>query len=125
MGGASAPPNFFFFSFILYRPVFLKSGQLITGQTGLIYKGKDGTGRIIKPDEYQPKGSYAAANHNHSGVYQPVGSYAAANHSHNGTNLSYNNTLSINDAINNNYSMILTRVKVTGWDGTNLYLATG
>lgn len=56
---------------------------------------------------------------------QPAGSYAAANHSHNGTNLSYNNTLSINDAINNNYSMILTRVKVTGWDGTNLYLATG
>ena len=80
---------------------------MITGQTGLIYKGKDGTGRIIKPDEYQPKGSYAAANHNHSGVYQPVGSYAAANHSHNGTNLSYNNTLSINDAINNNYSMIV------------------
>ena len=73
----------------------------------------------------QPAGSYAAANHNHNGVYQPVGSYAAANHSHNGTNLSYNNTLSINDAINNNYSMILTRVKVTGWDGTNLYLATG
>ena len=24
----------------------------------------------------QPKGSYAAANHNHNGVYQPVGSYA-------------------------------------------------
>lgn len=23
----------------------------------------------------QPAGSYAAANHNHSGVYQPVGSY--------------------------------------------------
>ena len=56
MGGASAPPNFlFFFSFILYRPYFLKSGQLITGQTGLIYKGKDGTGRIIKPDEYALK----------------------------------------------------------------------
>ena len=33
-------------------PWFLKSGQLITGKTGLIYKGKDGTGRIIKPDEY-------------------------------------------------------------------------
>ena len=43
------------FSFILYRPGFLKSGQLITGQTGLIYKGKDGTGRIIKPDEYALK----------------------------------------------------------------------
>lgn len=24
---------------------------------------------------YQPAGSYAAANHNHAGVYQPVGSY--------------------------------------------------
>ena len=73
----------------------------------------------------QPKGSYAAANHNHNGVYQPAGSYAAASHTHNGANLSYNSTISINDAINNNYSMILQRVKVTGWDGTNLYLATG
>ena len=27
----------------------------MTGQTGLIYKGKDGTGRIIKPDEYALK----------------------------------------------------------------------
>ena len=24
---------------------------------------------------YQPKGSYAASNHNHSGVYQPAGNY--------------------------------------------------
>lgn len=56
---------------------------------------------------------------------QPAGSYAAASHSHNGANLSYNNTLSITDAINNNYNAILQRVKVTGWDGTNLYLATG
>ena len=73
----------------------------------------------------QPAGSYAAADHNHNGVYQPAGSYAAANHSHNGANLSYDSTRSINDAINNNYSLILQRVKVTGWDGTNLYLATG
>ena len=73
----------------------------------------------------QPAGSYAAANHNHNGVYQPVGSYAAANHSHNGANLSFDSTRSINDVINSNYSNILTRVKVTGWDGTNLYLATG
>ena len=65
-------------------PNFLKSSQLITGQTGLIYKGHDGTGRIIKPDNYQPKGNYAAADHNHNGVYQPVGSYAAANHNHDG-----------------------------------------
>ena len=28
---------------------------MITGKTGLIYKGKDGTGRIIKPDEYALK----------------------------------------------------------------------
>lgn len=74
---------------------------------------------------YQPAGSYAAANHNHNGVYQPAGSYAAASHTHNGANLSYDSTRSINDVINNNYSNILTRVKVTGWDGTNLYLATG
>ena len=30
----------------------------------------------------QPKGSYAAANHNHNGVYQPAGSYASASHTH-------------------------------------------
>ena len=36
-------------------PNFLKSGQLVTGSTGLIYKGNDGTGRIIKPDEYALK----------------------------------------------------------------------
>ena len=40
------------FSSVIPRSGFLKSGQLITGQTGLIYKGKDGTSRIIKPDEY-------------------------------------------------------------------------
>ena len=50
----------------------------MTGQTGLIYKGSDGTARILNPS------NYAAANHNHNGVYQPVGSYAAANHNHNG-----------------------------------------
>ena len=73
----------------------------------------------------QPAGNYAAADHNHNGVYQPAGSYAAANHSHNGANLSFDSTRSINDVINSNYSMIVQRVKVTGWDGTNLYLATG
>ena len=31
---------------------------------------------------YQPKGNYAAANHNHNGVYQPAGDYAAARHNH-------------------------------------------
>ena len=36
-------------------PQSLKSGQIVTGKTGLIYKGKDGTGRIIKPDEYALK----------------------------------------------------------------------
>ena len=75
MGGASAPPNFLFFFVIQPRSGFLKSGQLITGQTGLIYKGSDGTGRIIKPDEYQPKGSYATANHNHNGTYATVAQY--------------------------------------------------
>ena len=33
----------------------------------------------------QPKGDYAAANHNHNGVYQPKGDYAAARHSHGNT----------------------------------------
>ena len=47
--------SFLFFLILSSRPGFLKSGQLITGQTGLIYKGKDGTGRIIKPDEYALK----------------------------------------------------------------------
>lgn len=34
------------------RSGFLKSGQIVTGQTSLIYKGKDGTGRVITPDSY-------------------------------------------------------------------------
>ena len=49
---------------------------MITGSTSLLYKGSDGTSRFINPDNYQPKGNYAAANHNHNGVYQSVGSYA-------------------------------------------------
>ena len=35
-------------------------------------------------DGKQAAGSYAASNHNHSGVYQPAGSYAAASHTHSG-----------------------------------------
>ena len=31
----------------------------MTGSTGLIYKGSDGTGRVINPNNYQPVGSYA------------------------------------------------------------------
>ncbi len=31
---------------------------------------------------YQPKGSYASANHNHDSVYQPKGSYASSSHNH-------------------------------------------
>ena len=54
------------------RSGFQKSGQLITGSTSLLYKGSDGTSRSINPDEYQPKGSYATANHNHNGVYATV-----------------------------------------------------
>lgn len=63
----------------------------------------------------QPKGSYAAANHNHNGVYQPAGSYAAASHTHDDR---YYTESEVNSLVNR-------RVKVTGWDGTNLYLATG
>lgn len=63
-------------SILLHLPGFLKSGQLVTGSTSLLYKGSDGTGRSLNPDNYQPKGNYASASHNHTGVYQPVGSYA-------------------------------------------------
>ena len=69
----------------------------------------------------QPAGNYAAADHNHNGVYQPVGnyqpagSYAAANHTHDDR---YYTESEVN-------SLVGDRVKVTGWDGTNLYLATG
>ena len=74
----------------------------MTGQTSLIYKGSDGTGRIINPS------NYAAVNHNHNGVYQPAGSYAAASHTHTGTEVTINNsTQTVEAAINNNYSMIV------------------
>ena len=80
----------------------------------------------------QPKGSYAAANHNHNGVYQPVGSYAAANHNHNGvyqpagSYAAASHTHDDRDYTQGEVnSLVNSRVKVTGWDGTNLYLATG
>ena len=63
----------------------------------------------------QPAGNYAAADHNHNGVYQPAGSYAAANHTHDDR---YYTEGEVNNLVGG-------RVKVTGWDGTNLYLATG
>lgn len=46
----------------------------------------------------QPKGRYAASNHTHDDRYYTEGE--------------------VNSLVNG-------RVKVTGWDGTNLYLATG
>ena len=58
--------------------VFLKSGQLVTGTTSLLYKGSDGTSRSINPDNYQPKGSYAAASHNHSASNITSGTLAVA-----------------------------------------------
>ena len=66
-------------------------------------------------DGKQPAGSYAAANHSHNGVYQPAGSYAAASHTHDDR---YYTESEVNSLVNG-------RVKVTSWDGTNLYLATG
>lgn len=80
----------------------------------------------------QPKGSYAAANHNHNGVYQPAGSYAAANHNHNGVYQPAGSYAAASHTHDDRYytesevnSLVNGRVKVTGWDGTNLYLATG
>lgn len=46
---------------------------------------------------------------------QPAGSYAAASHTHDDR---YYTESEVNSLVNG-------RVKVTGWDGTNLYLATG
>lgn len=46
---------------------------------------------------------------------QPAGSYAAASHTHDDR---YYTESEVNSLVNS-------RVKVTGWDGTNLYLATG
>ena len=46
---------------------------------------------------------------------QPAGSYAAASHTHDDR---YYTEGEVNSLVNS-------RVKVTGWDGTNLYLATG
>ena len=57
---------------------FLSSGQLITGSTSLIYKGNDGTSRILNPASYQPAGSYAAASHNHSASAITSGTLAVA-----------------------------------------------
>ena len=50
----------------------------MTGQTSLIYKGSDGTARIINPANYQPVGSYASASHNHSAANITSGTLAVA-----------------------------------------------
>lgn len=50
----------------------------MTGTTSLLYKGSDGTSRSINPDNYQPKGSYAAASHNHSASNITSGTLAVA-----------------------------------------------
>ena len=45
--------------------------------------GKTGAVTLTHTDVgAQVAGSYAASNHNHTGVYQPAGSYAAADHTH-------------------------------------------
>lgn len=90
----------------------------------------------------QPKGSYAAANHNHNGVYQPAGSYAkptdipAALRGEYGTPLEmgkYIDFHTINSTADYDARLTCTNswlsvndhriVAVTNWDGTNLYLA--
>lgn len=99
---------------ILHRSDFLKSGQLVTGQTCLIYKGNDGTARSINPS------NYAAANHNHNGVYQPAGSYAAANHNHSGVYQpvgSYATTAQLNEvktSVSNGKSLIASAITDKG-----------
>ena len=50
----------------------------MTGQTSLIYKGNDGTARVLNPASYQPAGSYAAASHNHSAANITSGTLAVA-----------------------------------------------
>lgn len=91
-----------------------KAGDIATiDSEGWIYKR---TPAEIRSDiGAQPAGSYAAANHNHNGVYQPKGSYAAASHTHDDR---YYTESEVDSLVNG-------RVKVTRWDGTNLYLATG
>lgn len=90
----------------------------------------------------QPKGSYAAANHNHNGVYQPAGNYAkptdipAALRGEYGTPLEmgkYIDFHTINSMTDYDARLTCTNswlsvndhriVAVASWDGTNLYLA--
>lgn len=89
----------------------------------------------------QPKGSYAASNHNHNGVYQPAGSYAkptdipAALRGEYGTPLEmgkYIDFHTINSTADYDARLTCTNswlsvndhriVAVANWDGTNLYL---
>lgn len=89
----------------------------------------------------QPKGSYAASNHNHNGVYQPAGSYAkptdipAALRGEYGTPLEmgkYIDFHTINSTTDYDARLTCTNswlsvndhriVAVASWDGTNLYL---
>ena len=57
----------------------------------------------------------AIAGKQAAGNYQPAGSYAAASHTHDDR---YYTESEVN-------SLVGGRVKVSSWDGTNLYLTTG
>lgn len=56
----------------------------LNGGTADVYDGSVAKTINITPSSIgaQVAGSYAASNHNHSGVYQPAGSYASSSHTH-------------------------------------------
>ena len=120
-----------------------KAGDFATiDGEGWIYKR---TAAEVRSDiNAQVAGSYAAANHNHDGVYQAAGSYAAASHNHSASNItsgalavarggtgqtsvdttptSGSKKMCTSGGI---YTALTVKVKVSSWDGTNLYLTTG
>jgi hypothetical protein len=89
------------------KTVFHNIKQLLLNYNSQLTSLNNDLGNKQPKGNYQPAGSYAAANHNHNGVYQPAGSYAAANHNHNGvyqpagSYASTTDTSNIWNAINN------------------------
>lgn len=84
--------------------------------TNLDIEEVDAYTKVESDGRFQPKGNYATATHNHTGVYQPAGNYATAGSSYTKTesntryaliDASYNKTDSDNRyaAANNTYTM--------------------
>lgn len=75
----------------------------VNGKTGAVSLTYTDVGAQVA-GSYQPAGSYATANHNHSGVYQPVGSYLTTCAAGNGTKLTGTNKIEMSGSYSGTFT---------------------